>query len=84
MNTRVLSLALCTPAFLLMSSAALLQSAPTSNVIRAIPRYTLGTPVVARSPMTDADFELLKKTLLFTNEDVQALRLAGKGVGRSS
>lgn len=44
----------------------------------AIPGYTLGSADVARSPLSEADFELLKTTLLFTDDDVQALRLAGE------
>jgi hypothetical protein len=39
-----------------------------------IPGYALGAPGVARSPISKEDFELLKKSVLFTNEDVQALR----------
>ncbi len=40
-----------------------------------IPGYTYGQ--VATSPVSLADLELLKKTLLFTDEDVESLRLAG-------
>lgn len=39
-----------------------------------IPGYTLGTSAVSRSPVTLAELELLKKTLLFGPEDVQALK----------
>ena len=41
-----------------------------------IPGYTHGTAAVARSPVTPADFELMKKSVLFGNEDVTYLRLS--------
>jgi hypothetical protein len=40
----------------------------------SIPGYTAGTAAVARSPITLSELELLKKTLLFGPEDVQALK----------
>jgi len=40
----------------------------------SIPGYTHGTKSVARSPLSLADLDALKKTLLFTDEDVRALR----------
>jgi len=43
-----------------------------------IPGYTYGTRAVARSPISAADFELLKKSVLFGDEDVKYLRLAGQ------
>ncbi len=41
-----------------------------------IPGYTYGTADVAPSPLSDADFDLLKKTVLFTAEDAALLRQA--------
>jgi hypothetical protein len=41
-----------------------------------IPGYTYGTPAVARSPLTPADLDGLKKALLFTDEDVRYLRMS--------
>lgn len=41
-----------------------------------IPGYTCGTAAVARSPVTLADFELMKKSVLFGDEDVTCLRLS--------
>lgn len=41
-----------------------------------IPGYTLGTAAVPRSPVSLQDFELLKKTVLFTDEDAKYLRLS--------
>jgi hypothetical protein len=40
----------------------------------SIPGYTFGTSAVARSPVTPADFELLKNTVLFGPDDVRALQ----------
>ncbi len=41
-----------------------------------IPGYTYGTTAVARSPVTLADFALMKKSVLFGEEDVKHLRLS--------
>ncbi len=41
-----------------------------------IPGYTYGTDLVSRSPVTLADFELMKKSVLFDDEDVKYLRLS--------
>ncbi|MER3429323.1 MAG: protogloblin ApPgb [Pyrinomonas sp.] len=40
--------------------------------------YTRGTSAVARSPLSDQEFDLLKQTVLFTDEDVRYLRMAGE------
>jgi len=42
----------------------------------SIPGYTYGSNAVARSPITPADFELMKKSVLFDYEDVKYLRLS--------
>ena len=42
----------------------------------SIPGYTYGTAAVAMSPVTVADFELMKKSALFGDEDVKYLRLS--------
>jgi len=42
----------------------------------SIPGYTYGTGVVARSPVTLGDFELMKKSALFGDEDIKYLRLS--------
>ena len=39
-----------------------------------IPGYTLGTPAIARSPVSLADFDLIKQSVLFGPDDVTALR----------
>lgn len=41
-----------------------------------IPGYSYGTSAVLRSPVTLADFELMKKSVLFGDEDVKYLRLS--------
>ncbi len=41
-----------------------------------IPGYTYGTNAVPRSPVTLADFDLMKKSVLFGDEDVKYLRLS--------
>jgi hypothetical protein len=41
-----------------------------------IPGYTYGTSAVPRSPITLQDFELLKQTALFTDDDVRYLRMS--------
>ncbi len=43
----------------------------------SIPGYTYGQPSVARSPLSLAELDDLKKALLFTDEDVKYLRMAG-------
>lgn len=40
--------------------------------------YTYGTNDVARSPLTLEDLNLLKQTVLFTEDDEKYLRLAGE------
>lgn len=42
----------------------------------AIPGYTYGTSAVGRSPVTMNDFERMKKSVLFGDEDVRYLRLS--------
>jgi hypothetical protein len=39
-----------------------------------IPGYTYGMPTVSRAPISLEEFDLLRKTVLFTDEDVQALQ----------
>lgn len=41
-----------------------------------IPGYTYGTIAIARSPITLDDFALMKKSVLFSDEDVNSLRLS--------
>ncbi|MBS2017035.1 MAG: protogloblin ApPgb [Deltaproteobacteria bacterium] len=42
----------------------------------SIPGYTHGTSAVVRSPVSLEDFELMKKTALFGDEDVRYLRMS--------
>lgn len=46
--------------------------------MNAIAGYTFGTEQVAHSPLTLNDLELLKQTVLFTDEDEKYLRMAGE------
>ena len=41
-----------------------------------IPGYTLGNDSVARSPLSDEDFDRLKQTVLLGDDDIEALRMA--------
>lgn len=43
-----------------------------------IPGYTFGTPQVARSPLSDAEFDALKQTVLLGDDDLRQLQLAGE------
>lgn len=43
-----------------------------------IPGYTYGSDQAAASPVTLEDFALLKETVLFTDDDKRALRMAGE------
>ena len=43
----------------------------------SVPGYDYGTGTVARSPLGIEDLEQLKRTVLFTDEDEEYLRLAG-------
>jgi IS1 family transposase len=45
---------------------------------QSIPGYTFGTPAVAPSPVTGEDVELLKATLLWSDDDDRYLRMAGE------
>ncbi|MFQ5433286.1 MAG: protoglobin domain-containing protein [Anaerolineae bacterium] len=46
--------------------------------VQTVSGYTYGTDAAARSPLTAAAFEKLKKSVLFDAEDEKYLRLAGK------
>jgi Protoglobin len=42
-----------------------------------IPGYGYGTQEIARSPLTSEDLDLLKRTVMFSEEDERYLRMAG-------
>lgn len=46
------------------------------NETLSIPGYSYGTNAVSRSPVTMAEFELMKKSVLFGEEDVKYLRFS--------
>lgn len=51
-------------------------SAPKVETNMNIPGYTLGGPVVPRSPVSLEAFELMKQSVLFGDEDVKYLRMS--------
>ncbi len=53
-----------------VTPSAAAQSAP------AIPGYTMGQKTLAKAPYTLANLESLKRTLLFTDEDIRYLRMS--------
>ncbi|MEM2037246.1 MAG: protoglobin domain-containing protein, partial [Candidatus Caldarchaeum sp.] len=42
-----------------------------------IPGYMYGSKDLPEAPVSDDEFKLLKKTVLFTDEDINYLRMAG-------
>lgn len=46
--------------------------------MQSIPGYTYGSPALGPSPLNHQDLELLKASLLFTDDDHAALRQAGE------
>ena len=63
-------------AALLAATAAI--AAPNANAqsAPAVPGYTMGQKSLAKAPYTLAELESLKKTLLFTDEDIRYLRMS--------
>lgn len=47
-----------------------------NDVIRSIPGYTRGTTAVAPSPLSLADFETMRSSVLLTDDDIAHLRLS--------
>lgn len=47
-------------------------------MVSQVAGYTFGTQEVSRSPVSLDDLERLKQTVMFTDEDSQALRMAGQ------
>ena len=54
------------------------ETSKRADVRRAVPGYSLGDPRLPRSPVTLQDLELLRQTVLFTDDDVRYLRMAGE------
>lgn len=50
----------------------------TETAQTTIPGYAYGAPSLERSPVTMEELDLLKQTVLFTDDDADALRLAGE------
>ena len=73
MKNRILSLAVSV-CFSAVASIASAHSGSDLSTQTQIPGYTFGQKSVATAPFTLKDLESLKKTLLFTDEDVLYLR----------
>ncbi len=63
-------------AIALVVSASLLSLTAVAQTTPGIPGYTYGQKSLAKAPYTLQDLESLKKTLLFTDEDVRYLRMS--------
>ncbi len=59
-----------------LAAASLLAQSASAQGTPSIPGYTHGQKSVATAPYTLQDLESLKKTLLFTDEDVRYLRMS--------
>jgi Protoglobin len=59
-------------------AATVAVAAPSANAqsAPAVPGYTMGQKSLAKAPYTLAELESLKKTLLFTDEDIRYLRMS--------
>jgi hypothetical protein len=60
--------------FVLVLSAALPAAQAQQQTAPAVPGYAFGQRTLAKAPYTVADLQALQKSLLFTDEDVKALR----------
>ncbi|WP_439606047.1 protoglobin domain-containing protein [Hydrogenophaga sp.] len=70
MKTNSLAAALMTALAAAAAPNVNAQSAP------AVPGYTMGQKSLARAPYTLADLESMKKSMLFTDEDIRYLRMS--------
>jgi hypothetical protein len=61
---------------LMAALSVVLPSTATAQSAPSIPGYTLGQKSLSKAPYTLAELESLKKTLLFTDEDVRYLRMS--------
>ena len=61
---------------LMVALTAVLSPSAQAQPSPAIPGYTMGQKTLAKAPYTLADLESLKKTLLFSDEDVRYLRMS--------
>ncbi len=64
---------ICTAAW---AAATLLAPTASAQSTASIPGYTYGQKSLAKAPYTLQELESLKKTLLFTDEDVRYLRMS--------
>jgi Protoglobin len=61
---------------LITALAAAVSPYAVAQATPAVPGYTMGQKALATAPYTLADLESLKKTLLFSDEDVRYLRMS--------
>ncbi len=59
-----------------LAAATLLTQTASAQGAPAVPGYTYGQKSLAKAPFTLQELESLKKTLLFTDEDVRYLRMS--------
>lgn len=70
------SVVVCGVALFACALAVAGQSRDSTARPSTIPGYTFGAEQVARSPISLAEFDTLKRTVLFTDDDVHALRMS--------
>lgn len=63
-------------AALLAATLAVAVPSASAQSAPAVPGYTMGQKSLAKAPYTLAELEALKKTLLFTDEDIRYLRMS--------
>ncbi|MEZ5645579.1 MAG: protoglobin domain-containing protein [Burkholderiaceae bacterium] len=61
---------------LMVSLAAVVSAGANAQSAPAIPGYAMGEKTLAKAPYTLAELDSLKKTLLFSDEDVRYLRMS--------
>lgn len=76
MNRPLISAACAVVACGTVVMISMAQSASPTSKSAGIPGYTYGTDKVAKSPLTLKDLNALKRSMLFTDEDIRYLRMS--------
>lgn len=76
MNRPVITLASVAVACGTAVMISMAQPASPASKPSGIPGYTYGTDKVAKSPLTMKDLDALKRSMLFTDEDIRFLRMS--------
>lgn len=76
MNRPVITLASVAVACGAAVMISMAQPASPASKPSGIPGYTYGTDKVAKSPLTMKDLDALKRSMLFTDEDIRFLRMS--------